>query len=330
MSERGVVELKSPVAATGLPGSLVENGRLQVSQPLTDGDCAVLNEFLAKHPQVMLRVWHVPKSRARFDYKQLERLPALRHLWIEADAGELNDLAPLAGLPVGLKSLTLDTLAPQSDTAKDKPKKNAAVLSRLVALEALTICGQLANLDVLAPLSSLRRLGLWRCKLSSLAGVEKLGALQHLQLRAAGAKDLMPLAGLAGLKSLEVWDQRNLASLEPLSTLIGLERLWLISCGAALALPAFAPLTKLKVLLIDKLANPDNLHQIAGAPALRCLILPGSNALVKVEALAPLAGHPTLREVRLETFNEKVCKAMTDKYGWKIEYCNYPADEYLD
>ncbi|MBL8515644.1 MAG: hypothetical protein JNM76_01640 [Betaproteobacteria bacterium] len=330
MSAGGVIELKSPVSQAAMRGSLVESGRLQCSRPLSDADCNQLDAFLQAHPGMFLRIYRAPDSNHEFDFSQLAKVPALRNLWIDANAGDLNDLGPLEHLPRELKSLTLDTLAAYSDKTKDKAKQNAAVLSRLHALEELTVCGRLKALDFLASLPSLKRLQLWRCKLPSLTGIESMTGLQHLTLRATGAKDLDPVRGAADLKSLEIWDQRNMSDLSPVLGLKHLQRLWLISCGKTLPLPSFESLVSLKVLVIDNLVTAGNLHLIAAASSLRCLILRGNPSMASVAALAPLAGHPALKEVRLETFDEKLYKAIRDQYGWKVEYCNFPADEYLN
>jgi len=220
-------------------------------------------------------------------------------------------------------------LSRSGEKTRDRAKEHPEVLARLRKLTTLSLCGKLREPGFLAPLRKLRGLTLARTGLGGLAGIEALSGLRHLRLLACGAADLQPLAALDGLESLEIWDQRNLRSLAPLTGLAQLRRLWLVSCGATLALPSLAGMDALRVLVIDKLARPDNLKQIAAAPALRCLILTGSPALRDADALRPLAGHPTLEEVRLDSYDEALLRAVRQRYGWKVAYSNYPADRYL-
>lgn len=48
-----------------------------------------------------------------------------------------------------------------------------------------------------------------------------------------------------------------------------------------------------------------------------------------LEALRPLAGHPTLQEVRIDSYSETLQRAISETYGWRVQYANRAADEYL-
>ncbi len=325
-----VVELTDAIAAAPMRYAADGALRLQCSRTLGVAACAALDAFLHARPDSLLRVYKARGSAWSFDPSFLARLPSLRRLWIDADAGDLVDLAALDAVPAAIEELTLDTLAVGSSKGKDKPKQSVESLRRFASLRTLAICGALRDLGFLAGFAQLRTLVLWRCKLRSLAGLEHAHGLADLQLHASGAKDLSPLAELVSLRSLEVHDQRTMTDLSPLGRLASLERLWIVSCGTALALPSLAGCPALKVLVVDKLATPANLERIASAPALRCLVLSGCPSLHDVDALAPLAGHPALRELRIESGDERLYRAIRDRYGWKVDYCNYPAGEYLD
>ena len=329
MSIDRVVTLRHPVLAGELEPSLEPGGWLQCSESLEAVDCGVVNAFLEKNPDLALRIYKQPGTEWNFNLQFIASLPALRHLWLVAEAGDLNDLAVLRSLPQGLKSLILDTVARYSDKKQDKPKTHVEVMSRLSELEDLAVCGRLTNIDFLASMTALRTLGLWRNKLKSLTGIGSAGNLEHLVLKSPGPKSVAPLRDLKRLKSLEVWDQRNLSDLRQLSALPDLARLWILSCGNNLPLPSFQGFGSLRVLVLHSNSVLENLASISQAPALQCLVLSNSPIFYSVESLEPLAGHPTLRELRICSNNDRLKQSISDRYGWKVEYSNFPSDEYL-
>ncbi|WP_440224657.1 hypothetical protein ACQQ2N_05375 [Dokdonella sp. MW10] len=321
-------QLKSPLKEGTFDRDLSAFERLQSTRALDAADCARLDAYLERHPETPYRLYtEVPGKPV--DYAFLALLPALRHLWIEADAGDLVDLSPLRVLPEGLVSLGLDTVQFGSDPKRDRPKTGTAALGHLRHLGQLSVCGRLRDLAFLADLGRLEALSLWRNRLATLAGIEVCGALRSLDLRSAGPRDLAPIAALTSLRMLSIDHHPGITSIEPLLALRDLRQLRLLSCSITTDLPSLHGMTSLRVLLLDKLVTPSNLANIAAAPALRCLILDRSPALHAIEALRPLAGHPTLRELRLDSDNDGLHKAIRDTYGWKVAYANYPADEYL-
>ena len=319
-----VVELKPPVSERKLLPSLKEGGRLQCGSPLREADCRVVDAFLGRHPAVCLRAM----LDGGADLSFLRHVPSLRDAWVSAMPGTLNDLAPLQHLSAGLRALVLDTLEVGGDKARDQPKANAQELARFAALAELCVCGALKDLGFLTGLAQLQRLRLWRNKLKSLAGIEALRGLLHLELKSSGARDLGPVGELGELRSLDVWDQRGIEGLEALARLPKLSRLWLMSCGKGLPLPSFAGFASLRVLVLHSMADRASIEAVASAPALRCLILSNAIDANWVEALRPLAGHPSLREVRIDD-SERSGPAITSAYGWKVAFPNFPADEYL-
>jgi len=324
---RHIHELTSPLDHALPQGELGTHGRLQTCRALLSEECQRLDDFLLHQPDAQLRVYP-PEGTTSIDLGFLRELPALRNLWLEANAGELIDLAVLAGLTDRLRTFTLDTLAPGSDPKRDRPKRSTEVLESLQALETLSVCGRLQDLRFLGQLHALETLSLWRSTLGSLAGLESCARMRKLELRATGVKALDQIEALADLAFLDVWDLRKLASLDPIARLPRLRQLRLVGCKVDQGIPSLHGLVDLKVLVIDKLPSVSDLAAIAAAPALRCLVL-GGDAAFDVEGLAALAGHACLQEVRLDTFDERLWSEIGSRYGWKVGYCNYPADEYL-
>ena len=329
MSIDRFVTLSHPVLARELEPSLAPGGWLNCSESLSEVDCGVVNAFLETNPDQTLRIYKQQDTAWDFNLQFIASLPALRHLWLVADAGDLNNLEVLRGLPQELKSLILDTVARYSDKALDKPKTHVEVLSCLRELEDLTVCGKLTDVDFLASMTALRTLALWRNKLKSLCGIGSAPGLEHLVLKSPGPRSVGPLSHLQRLKSLEVWDQRNLCDLNELAALPSLARLWLLSCSNDLPIPSLHGFQSLRVLVLHSNSMLENLASIAQAPALQCLVLSNSPVFYSVESLKPLAGHPTLRELRICSNNDRLKQSIADRYGWKVEYSNFPADEYL-
>lgn len=320
--------LESPVPPYAMNQRIQAYDAVASRRELTADDCALFNAYLQANPATHYRLFTHP-GKPPPGYEFLGGLPALRSLAITADAGDLIDLAPLGHLPPDLRWFSLDTLAMFTDPKLDRPKQHVEVLARLRQLETLILNGRLRDLAFLASFGRLRTLYLGRTRLATLDGIEACAALAELTLETTGAKDLAPLAALTELQSLELDRNPRIVSLEPLLALKRLRQLRIRASTVEGELPSLRALESLRVLALEKLATPQNLARIAAAPALRCLILSGSRALHDVDALSPLAGHPTLRELRIETHDPRIRQSIRERYGWKVEYCNLPADEYL-
>jgi|GEM_PF-6742388 len=306
-------QLYSPLTSVQLTKSVEDYERLQVDGELTQADCAVLDGFLAAHPTKLFRVYH-RHDEPLYDLAFLRWLPALRELWLEVGAGELNDLVPLAQLPSGIRSLTLDTLAKFSKPAADKPKRELAFLARLQALDALCLCTRLKDLRFLAQVAPLRRFSLWRCGLKELEGIDVQSGIEELELVASGAKDLAPLRALSRLRCLTLQDHRGLKDMRPLAELASLEELSLLSPARDAVLPEdWSGLSQLRVLRLCGVPQLTDLRFVHQLPALRHLVLndPEHDTL---EIFAALRGHPTLRFVGKNVSDEDR-KALADAAG---------------
>ena len=154
------------------------------------------------------------------DLTFLSQFPSLRS--VEVYSYAVKSLQPLAGLHL-LEVVGLQTDARSSLRAEDFPSLRVALLRWAKGMEALLLAQSLQYLNVtnfpfedlasLWQLASLRRLSLTSRKLTSLAGIEALAELQHLDLYACpNLLSLQPIAACSKLTKIEVESCRHIPS----------------------------------------------------------------------------------------------------------------------
>lgn len=324
-----ILELRHPVTHKQLDLAVAEDCMLQCSRDLFTEDLRLINDFFAKHPDVLLRVYKGYHSKWNFNLNFLSQVPAVRHLHIDANSGDLNDFQHLAHLPKDLQSLCIDTLAAFSDKKLDRIKQNTQALEQFTSITTLTLCGKLGQLEFLSAMQKLEKLELWRNGLKNLNGIELAQNITQLKLFSAGIKDLSAVSALSRLESLEVWNQRNLTDWSALGKLKKLKKLYFVSCGSKLPMVSLETFKALRVLVIDKLNNKSDMALISKAPNLKCLILHIDKELLDVKTFSVLANHPSLVELRLDNGSKEFWDQLSETYGWKVVYSNYPAEEHL-
>lgn len=223
---------------------------------------------------------------AETDLEFLRELP-LRQL-VVLDR-RLTSLAPLEGLSETLEFLHLTTDPKLSVDVAQFPRlvdlsadwqQVRSTVSAAVRLERLHI-GRYSESDLkpLSGLGRLQRLALTdRPRLASLAGLEAFPDLRSLGGYLAG--DLIDIAELGGrglLEELELEGCRKLARIDAIAGCVRLSRLNLSECGD---LASLRPLT--------------------GLAALEVVQLFGSTKVLDGD-LAPLAGLPHLKELRMQS-----------------------------
>lgn len=306
------------------------SGSIQCAQSLNEEECAVLDSYLALNPKAYLRIFKTIDSCWDFDLSFLSRLPSLRHLDIDANAGDLNDLAPLEFVTDKLCSLSLDTVNAFSDKKLDKAKNNVHVLGRFKQLENLQICGQLPNLGFIPNENRIRTLSLWRTKLKSLEGIQTAAALNTLTIHWNGSLSLEPIGRLQKLEAFEVWDSRNICGAEHVAKSTSLQRLWFLSCGKEFRTFEPAHSSNLRVAVIHSSTGPENIQTLSKAKNLRCLIISNSPERLTYADFRPFFNHPSLCEVRADNVEGGVLEALSKDQGWRVSpHPNFPADEYL-
>jgi hypothetical protein len=174
-----------------------------------------------------------------------------------------------------------------------------APLAELGSLVQLGIeANALTEIGALAGLAHLRSLSLRRCTgpLDGLAGFGGVTALElsaHVAVASLGPDALEPLAGLTGLRELDLGDA-GWTSADALAGLHALERLDLRSTEI-LGLEPLRGMLALRELNCSGCTGLTNLEPLADLPQLRRLRL----GYTRVRDLRPLAGLPALEQLEL-------------------------------
>ncbi|MEO0853268.1 MAG: leucine-rich repeat domain-containing protein, partial [Cyanobacteria bacterium J06648_11] len=156
----------------------------------------------------------------------------------------------------------------------------------------------LDSLEGIEALTSLTGLDLFDNNLTDLRPLATLSSLTALDIGSNSVDDVSPLTGLIGLSDLSLVDNVNLSSIDPLSSLTQLQRLFL-SGNRIADINALSAMTNLEeVILSDN--NIDDLSPLANLTQLRG-ILASSN---DIQTLEPLRSLTQLRTLNL--FNNRI------------------------
>src|SRR5271157_2343175 len=165
-----------------------------------------------------------------------------------------------------------------------------AEVGELVWLEFVQLNGneRLTDLAPLAGLSALQVLHVSGPQVTDLAPLAGLSALQSLYIRGGKVSDLAPLADLPALQTLAVMDT-PVTDLAPLAGLSALQRLDIRNTNVA-SLAPLAGLSALQTLYVNDTQVSD-LAPLAGLSALQTLFARNT----QIASLAPLAGLSALK-----------------------------------
>lgn len=255
-------------------------GTLQTSYPVEPETWDLLNEkFFAKRHDVELRVYGFYGSVC--DLSFLTQLSNVRHFsadclmkatGIENIAGlknleslgvgifSLEDFDFLAYLPTQLRYLFLGA------TKSKRPRLGH--LSRFRELRELYIEAQQKDLEVIEGLAALEDLTLQSISLANLQFLRSLRHLWSLDIKLGGLRDLSALDGLNQIKYLELWQVRGLCDINVISTMLGLQHLFLQSLPHVTELPDLSKLKSLRCIHLQNMKGLRQLKSIATAPAL--------------------------------------------------------------
>jgi hypothetical protein len=239
---------------------LSRGGRVQFSEPLTREDLDSLAGFVARNPDVELRV-HGFSTRP-FDLRTLSPFQALRALTVDArqcvNVDGLTALSQLHRLRIG---------------AQERPLL-LQVLTKLSALRDLELHGQNADVEAMRNCPHLENLTLIDTPPIKLQELACAQVLQMLTI-AHVAQPLDAIASLPHLKRLEVRD------------------------AAIAILPDLSRNTSLQAISLRNIRDLRDLTPLSFAPALREVEIAGSRRL-NVDDFRPLLACPNLSRLRVE------------------------------
>jgi hypothetical protein len=236
------------------------------------------------------------KNVRRFSADCLTQATGLEHL---AELEKLEELAIgirslesfdlLEQLPSGIKKLSLMA------TESRKPRLQA--LSRFQTLTHLYLERQQQGIEVLSELKKLEVLTLRSITTEGLDYIATLPRLWSLEVKLGGIKKLSAIANKESIKYLELWQIRGLSDVSVISSLRGLQYLFLQSLINVRAIPDLSKLHNLRRLHLENLKSLKDVSAILHAPALEeFLHISAQN--IQPEMYKDLMSMPTLKYVQ--------------------------------
>jgi hypothetical protein len=283
------VQMRSPLGETEIV-SLAADRRvkiLQTSEPIEHATWDLLNsELFTNRPDIELRVFGFHAKGPDCDLSFLARLPNVRRFSADCllharGVEHVAALGNLEELAIGIQSLEsfkfLDRLPAEKlrtlslEGTKSK-KPDLAHLERFGQLRSLYLEGQQRNLDVISRLPLLEKLTLRSITVGDVNFLRGMKRLWWLAIKLGGTHNLAALEGSSGIKYLELWQIRGLQDISVVSSLPGLQFLFLQSLPHILAIPDLSELRLLRRVLLENMKGLTDISALLTAPALEELI----------------------------------------------------------
>ncbi|MFD1989354.1 hypothetical protein ACFSGI_05245 [Paenibacillus nicotianae] len=278
----GVIEVTTELTTAELKQlqHMSELHTIQYNHSLVADTYAALNDLLfAERSDIILRVYGFYDEVC--DLQFLEQMPDVHKLSIECtgDIAHIDSIATLqqlkqlhiridqldqfdilAQIPVDLEKLTL------GKTASRKP--DLQVLERFTHLTDLVIYGHHKHIEVIGQLTTLERLGLHSISVSDLDFVTNLDRLLFLSIIWGGTRNLNALKKMTGIQYLRLSQIKGLDDIEPISSMYGLQYLYLEGLPHITELPIFTELNKLRKVELVSMKKLKSLETLEHAPVL--------------------------------------------------------------
>ncbi len=314
---------------------------LQCSKPVSPSVWSLVNEhFCRVRPDVELRVYahyetgcdlsfaRLLTNVRRFsadclmDAKNIEAIAAISDLEsLHIGIFELNDFNVLNLITPKLTSLSL------SATRSKKP--SLAPLSRFRALEQLYIEGHHKEIEVLSELSELADVTLRSISTPDVDYLSGLSKLWSLDIKLGGIRAFKGIEGKKSIKHLELWQVRELDNIDFVSSLTGLQNLFLQSLPQIQTIPQLKNSLQLRRVIIENLKGLTDFRPFEVTSALEEFVLLDGGKQTP-QQLLPVLNNPNVRRMTayfgtLRKNNEFL--QMREKYG-KEEMNRWATFEY--
>jgi hypothetical protein len=280
---------------------------LQCSTPIKDAVWALLNDvFFAARPDVELRVYHcstgcdlsflrLMTNLRRFDVdvrkhvKNIEAIADIPRLEsLSLGIFELEDFSILELIPSTITSLSLEA------TRSRKP--SLLPLSRLQSLRVLYLEGQSKDIEVLGELKHLEDLTLRSITTRDLGYLAGLSKLWSLDIKLGGIRSFKGIEGKESIKYLELWQIRDLHSVDVVGSLSGLQNLFLQSLPHIKSLPELRNSKSLRRVMLQNMKGLNDFGAFGNAPALEEFALIEGTKQIP-EQLLPVLRNPKVRRI---------------------------------
>jgi hypothetical protein len=223
---------------------------------------------------------------------------------MEADnLASIEEMTKLLSLRLGIFSLAdfeLLNLVPHSLIelslgATRSKLPDLGGLDRFRGMRKLFLEGHTKSIEVLSNLSELEDITLRSITTPDVGYLQPLTKLWSLDTKLGGIKSFSAIEGKDSLKYLELWQVKGLSDLTFISTLAGLQNLFLESLARVNMLPDFRPCGQLRRLVLSNLKSLMDFRPVEFAPVLEEFAL--SSGRCDPEDLIPALRNPSLRRI---------------------------------
>lgn len=205
---------------------------------------------------------------------------------LEIGVFELKDFQFLESVPKTLTSLGLGA------TRSKAPSLN--LLNRFQSLQKLYLDGHHKCIEVLCELTNLTDLTLRSVTTRDLSYLRPLHGLRSLDIKLGGIRDFSGIEEKQSIQYLEMWQIRDLKDVEILSSLVGLQNLFLQSLPNITTFPSLSRLSKLRRISIENMRGLADFSSLEFAPVIE------EFALIDGRKQTPNQLLPVLKNPRLK------------------------------
>ena len=310
---------------------------LQCSSPVRESVWKQLNEFfLGVRPEVELRVYGHYGTECNFDF--LRWVPNVRSFTADClmhatGIEHLCHLSELRSLQIGvleLKDFQFLECVPKTLTSlglgATRSKSTSLIpLDGFQSLQTLYIEGHHKGIEVLSELTNLTDLTLRSVTTRDLSYLKPLHGLRTLDIKLGGIRDFSGIEEKQSIQYLEMWQIRDIKGIDVLSSLVGLQNLFLQSLPHITTFPPLSGLSQLRRILIENMRGLADFSNLEFAPAIE------EFAIIDGRKQTPNQLLPVLRNPRLKAIlagfgsdrKNNEFRELRERYG-KIELASVP------